>query len=149
VASFPDQVEAFFTEFFALNPLSATAAGMHAHDGAWPDLSEAGRIARLAFAARWAGAFEAFRAADLDRDQAVDRALLLLVLDEMRFEDEELRQLAWDPLEWVYVMGAGIFPLVAREFAPLAERLASIAGRLEGLPGLVEDARQSPARARR
>jgi len=143
VASFPDQVEAFFTEFFALNPLSATAAGMHAHDGAWPDLSEAGRIARLAFAARWAGAFEAFRAADLDRDQAVDRALLLLVLDEMRFEDEELRQLAWDPLEWVYVMGAGIFPLVAREFAPLAERLASIAGRLEGLPGLVEDARQS------
>ena len=143
MAPFSDQVEAFFAEFFALNPLSATAAGMHDHDAAWPDLSEAGRLARLAFAARWAAVFEAVPAADLDRDQAVDRSLLLLVLDEMRFEDEELRQLAWDPLEWVYVMGAGIFPLVAREFAPLAERLVSIAGRLEGLPGLVEDARQS------
>ena len=61
----------------------------------------------------------------------------------MRFEDEELRQLAWDPLEWVYVMGAGIFPLLSREFAPLADRLASIAGRLEGLPAVVEAARAS------
>jgi uncharacterized protein (DUF885 family) len=143
VASFSDQVEAFFTEFFALNPLAATAAGMHDHDGSWPDLGDAGRVARLAFAARWAAVFEAFPGVDLDRDQAVDRSLLLLVLDELRFEDEQLRQLAWDPLEWVYVMGAGIFPLVAREFAPLAERLASIAGRLEGLPALVDDARES------
>ncbi len=143
MASFADQTGTFFSEFFALNPLAATAAGMHDHDAQWPDLTEAGRLARLAFAERWTTAFGAIPAAELDRDAAVDRRLLLLVLDEMRFEDLELQQLAWDPLEWVYVMGAGIFPLVAREFAPLAERLASIAGRLEGLPGLVEAARAS------
>jgi uncharacterized protein (DUF885 family) len=143
VASFADQVAAFFTEFFALNPLAATAAGMHDHDGSWPDLGEAGRLHRLEFAARWTKVFADLPPATLDRDEAVDRELLLLVLDEMHFEDAELRQLAWDPLEWVYVMGAGIFPLVAREFAPLAERLASIAARLEGLPALVDAARAS------
>jgi uncharacterized protein (DUF885 family) len=143
VASFADQTSTFFTEFFTLNPLSATAAGMHDHDAEWPDLTETGRLARLAFARRWADVFEAIPAAELSRDEAVDRRLLGLVLDEMRFEDDELRQLAWDPLEWVYLMGAGIFPLVAREFAPLAERLVSIAGRLEGLPALVDAARAS------
>jgi len=143
VSSFSARVDAFFVEFFRLNPLAATAAGMHRHDHEWPDLTEAGRVARLAFAERWAGDLGAIPAGELDRDEAVDRSLLLLVLDEMRFEDTELRQLAWDPLEWVYLLGGGIFPLIAREFAPLAERLASIAGRLEGLPALVDAARAS------
>jgi uncharacterized protein (DUF885 family) len=143
VSSFSDNIDTFFAEFFALNPLSATAAGLHDHDAEWPDLTEAGRMDRLAFAKRWSAVFEAIPEADLDRDAAVDRTLLGLVLDEMRFEDEELRQLAWDPLEWVYLMGAGIFPLLSREFAPLAERLASIAGRLEGLPAVVDAARAS------
>ena len=143
MASFSGQVDTFFDEFFGLNPLAATAAGMHAHDHQWPDLSEAGRRTRLAFAERWTVVFEAIPGGELDRDEAVDRALLLLVLDEMRFEDDELRQLAWDPLEWVYILGGGIFPLIAREFGPLAERLASIAGRLEGMPALVDAARTS------
>ncbi len=141
--AFPELTNAFLAEFFALNPLAATAAGMHDHDHEWPDLSAAGRQSRLAFAARWSGTFEAIPAADLDRDDAVDRRLLLEVLDEMRFEDEELQPLAWDALEWVYILGGGIFPLIAREFAPLADRLASVAGRLEGLPALVEAARAS------
>jgi uncharacterized protein (DUF885 family) len=143
VSSFSDNIDTFFAELFALNPLSATAAGMHGHDAEWPDLTEAGRVERLAFAKRWSAVFEAIPAADLDRDAAVDRVLLGHVLDEMRFEDDELRQLAWDPLEWVYLMGAGIFPLLSREFAPLAERLTSIAGRLEGLPAVADAARAS------
>jgi uncharacterized protein (DUF885 family) len=143
VSSFSNRIDTFLAEFFRLNPLAATAAGMHEHDHQWPDLTEAGRVVRLAFAERWAGVFGAIQAGELDRDEAVDRALLLLVLDEMRFDDEELCQLAWDPLEWVYLLGAGIFPLIAREFAPLAQRLVSIAGRLEGLPAVVDAARAS------
>jgi uncharacterized protein (DUF885 family) len=143
MSSFSGQIDTFFAEFFGLNPLAATAAGMHGHDHEWPDLTEAGRIARLAFAERWAGALALIPAGELDRDETVDRTLLLLVLEEMRFEDTEVRQLAWDPLEWVYVLGSGIFPLLAREFAPLGQRLASIAGRLEGLPAVVEAARTS------
>src|SRR5262249_27236696 len=50
---------------------------------------------------------------------------------------------AWSPLEWVYMLGNGLFTLVAREFAPLASRLASVAGRVEGIPAVLEAARAS------
>jgi uncharacterized protein (DUF885 family) len=43
----------------------------------------------------------------------------------------------------VYLMGGGLFPLLAREFAPLADRLTSVAGRLEGMPSVVDAARAS------
>jgi uncharacterized protein (DUF885 family) len=143
VSTFAAHVDAFFDEFFRLDPLSATAAGMHRHDDRWPDLSEAGRLESLASARRWSALFGSIPAADLERDEEVDRRLLLMVLDEIEFAETELLQLAWDPLEWVYIMGGGFFPLIAREFAPLADRLASVVGRLEGLPGLVEAARQA------
>ncbi len=140
MSSFPDLTAAFFEEFFRLDPISATAAGMHAHDGRWPDLSEAGRAEQLAAARRWTATLEAIPEAELERDEAIDRRLLLMVLDEIEFGETELRQLAWDPLEWVYLLGSGIFPLIAREFAPLADRLVALAGRLEGVAAVVEAA---------
>ncbi len=42
---------------------------------------------------------------------------------------------------WIYLVGSGLHPLLAREFAPLAQRLASVTGRLEGIPTVVADAR--------
>jgi uncharacterized protein (DUF885 family) len=139
--AFARRIDAFLAEFFQLNPIHATAAGMHAYDAEWPDLTEAGRSERLAFAQRWQAELAGYVDDDLSRDERVDRDLLLAELDGIRFAETELRQEAWDPLEWVYVLGGGIFPLIAREFAPLADRLASAAGRLEGIRGVVEAAR--------
>ncbi|MFL5768588.1 MAG: DUF885 domain-containing protein [Chloroflexota bacterium] len=133
--------DAFLDEYFDLHPLSATAAGMHAHDAKWPDVSESGRQRRLAFYERWLNEFEALPDDDLDADERLDRDLLVGELAAYRFAEEELREDTWSPLEWVYLLGDGIFPLVAREFAPLAERLASVAGRLEGLPDVLDGAR--------
>jgi uncharacterized protein (DUF885 family) len=139
---FGTAIDGFLAEFFRLHPVHATAAGMHEHDAGWPDLGAAGRQARLAFVDRWEAELRAFPDADLTVDQRVDRDLLLMELDGIRFAETELRQEAWDPLEWVYILGGGIFPLLAREFAPLADRLASVAGRLEGIPAVVEAARE-------
>ena len=58
----------------------------------------------------------------------------------MRFADVDLREEAWSPLDWVYLLGGGLFGLVSREFAPLAERLASVAGRLDGIEAVVDAA---------
>ena len=55
-------------------------------------------------------------------------------LEACRFYETTLRDETWDPLTWVYLLGGGIFPLLARDFAPLADRLTSVAGRLEGVP---------------
>ncbi len=141
MTDFHGRVDAFLAEFFRLHPTFATAIGEHAYDDRWPDLSEAGRAVRLAFGERWRAEFEAMT--ELSIDDAIDRDLLLGELDAARFADTELREDAWDPLDWVYVIGDGLFTLNAREFAPLADRLASTAGRLEGLSAVLDAARES------
>ncbi|HKG57967.1 MAG TPA: DUF885 domain-containing protein [Candidatus Limnocylindrales bacterium] len=143
MSAFTDRVDAFLAEFFRLNPLHATAAGLHDHDGRWPDLTRKGREERLAFVDRWATELGALDAASLSSDERIDRDLLRLELDAQRFGDTELREEAWNPLEWVYILGGGIFPLLAREFAPLPVRLTSIAERLEGVPALLAAAREN------
>jgi len=50
---------------------------------------------------------------------------------------------AWNPLDWIYLLGGGLFSLLAREFAPLDVRLTSFAGRLERLPDVTDAARRA------
>ncbi|HET7027864.1 MAG TPA: DUF885 domain-containing protein [Candidatus Limnocylindrales bacterium] len=137
MSQFGKRVEAFLDEFFRLDPLRATEAGNHAHDAAWPDLSEAGREERLAFYRRWHDELDGLDVNALTPDEAVDRDLLLMELDAGAFAETDLRDEAWDALSWVYLLGGGLFPLLAREFAPLGQRLTSVAGRLEGIPAVV------------
>ena len=86
--------------------------------------------------------------ADLAADEAIDRDLLVGELEAARFAETELREDTWNPLDWVYLVGDGLFTLNAREFAPLADRLASTAGRLEGLPGGARGGRGDAGRFR-
>jgi uncharacterized protein (DUF885 family) len=141
MSDFSSRLDAFLTEFFRLNPTFATAIGNHTYDDRWPDLTEAGRAERAAFTDRWLAEFEGMT--DLSPDEVIDRDLLVGELEAARFADTELREDAWNPLDWVYLIGDGLFTLSAREFAPLADRLASTAGRLERLPAVFDAARET------
>lgn len=143
MSEFAARLDAFLAEYFALHPLRATTAGMHEHDAQWADLSASGRAERLAFYDRWAGELEAFDDASLSVDERVDRDLILGELDAHRFGETDLREERWSPLAWVYLLGEGIFLLIARDFAPLAQRLSSVAGRLEGMPAVLSAARDA------
>jgi uncharacterized protein (DUF885 family) len=138
MSDFAARVDAFLAELFRLNPTFATAMGEHAHDARWPDLSAAGRAEQLAFIDRWLAELGAMDA--LDHDDAIDRDLLVGELEAARFNETMLQEDAWNPLEWVYLIGNGLFAITAREFAPLADRLASVAGRLEGIPTVLASA---------
>ena len=135
------RVDAFLDEFFHLYPVSATAIGMHAVDGEWPDLTEAGRAARIVFADRWELELRGLADGDLTPDERIDRDLLRSEVAALRFDETELREDAWDALGYVYLLGGGIFPLLARDFAPLATRLGSVASRLEGVRAVLVGAR--------
>jgi uncharacterized protein (DUF885 family) len=145
VSAFSERLDAFFDEFFRLHPTEATHAGVHTWDDRWPDVSEAGRQARLEFLDRWEAELGAFHEASLTDDERVDRSVLLLEIEARRFAETELREEHWDPLSWVYLLGDGLFTLLAREFAPLEQRLAASAGRQEGIPAVVEAAREALA----
>ena len=150
MSAFASVIEEFLAAHFALNPLHATAAGVHDHDGRWPDMTEAGRSERLAFAVAWSAQLGGLAVDGLTRDEVIDRDILLLQLDAARFSETELIEDTWSPLEWVYLLGGGLFPLIARAFAPLPVRLRSASGRLEGIPAVLAAARAAldPARAR-
>jgi uncharacterized protein (DUF885 family) len=142
VTAFSDRVAEYFGEYFRLDPVSASAIGDHRFDATWPDMTEAGRAERLAFLDRWEKTFEGFDPRGLHRDDAADRNVLLTEIASARFREKELREECWDPLSWVYLLGGGLFPLLAREFAPLAARLTDVAGRLEAMPNLLHAARE-------
>jgi uncharacterized protein (DUF885 family) len=143
VTAFAARLDAFLAEYFALYPLHATAAGVHEHDDRWPDLTDAGRAERLAFFERWTTELASFDDAGLSADERVDRDLIQSEIEAHRFGEVQLREERWSALDWVYLLGDGIFPLIAREFAPLATRLGSVAGRLEGLPAVLDAAREA------
>ncbi len=141
MSDFQRRLDDFLADTFSRNPTFATSIGEHAHDDRWPDMSAAARAEQLAATDRWLAEFRGLT--DLTGDEAIDRDLLIGELEAARFAETELREEAWNPLEWVYLIGGGLFSLNAREFAPLADRLASTAGRLEGLPALLAAARET------
>jgi uncharacterized protein (DUF885 family) len=59
----------------------------------------------------------------------------------MRFDEQTLDEASWNPLSYVYLLGAGLFSLIARDFAPREERLRSMAARLRALPAALDQAR--------
>ena len=137
--SFAEAQDAFFVDFFRLYPVHATDAGNHEHDDRWPDLSDAGTAERLAWLASARAGLES--AGGLSREEEIDRRVLLATIGELRFDEEELDELAWSPIVYTYLLGSGLFSLVSREFAPLAQRLVSAAGRMEGIPAALDAAR--------
>ena len=70
MSAFDDLVATFLEELFALQPDVATAVGDHRHDDRWPDMSEAGHAARVAFIDRWEGTLAGLDAALDDRRRA-------------------------------------------------------------------------------
>jgi len=127
-------------DLFDAMPTWATQVGFHAHDDKWPDMTEAGRQAHLALIARHRAALGALDAGALSEDERIDRGLVLEALEAIEFEETELREPAWDALTVVRIAGAGLFSLLARDFAPWKHRGAAFVGRLTGLPAFLADA---------
>ena len=137
--SFAEAQDAFFADFFRHYPTNATDAGNHEHDDRWPDLTDAGSAERVAWLSEIRDRLYGLDA--LSRDEQIDRRVLLGVIDELRFDEEELDEPSWSPIFYSYLFGGGLFALLSREFAPLEQRLASAAGRMEGIPAALDAAR--------
>jgi uncharacterized protein (DUF885 family) len=121
------------------HPQLATELGDHRHDARLPDFSEAAsadeRRALDGFAARLA----AIDTGALSAEHQVDARMMANSVALRMFELDELRERTWNPL--AANPGRAIYALLQRDFAPLPERLASLAGRLGEVPALLATAR--------
>jgi uncharacterized protein (DUF885 family) len=131
-----------------LSPISATGIGDHRFDNRIDDVSARGRAAQLAFAQNTLRALQTIDATALSRANQVDAALLRNALEAQVWQSQTLQNWAWNPLYYQSLAGGALYSLMAREFAPLPQRLRSATMRMEQLPGLLAQARRElqPAR---
>jgi uncharacterized protein (DUF885 family) len=138
----------YVNEFGLYSPVSATQLGDHRFDAELDDLSVAGRARTLAWTRGVLGELQAIDHARLSRANQVDAAMLENQLRYAVWSEEKLRDWSWDPLVYTQLAGQAVYGLLARDFAPLPQRLAAVAARLEKLPALFEQMRTNIVPAR-
>ena len=125
-----------------LSPVSATQAGDHRFDARIDDVSAAGRAAAKRFAQNTLRSLEGVEAANLSRANQVDAALLANELRSQIWSDEIGQGWAWNPLFYHNKVGDALYPLMARDFAPVATRLEAATARMNALPAVFAEGRR-------
>ena len=147
-AKFADLSQRALAGWFQLSPVTATQIGEHKYDSEVDDLSAAGRQKGLEFGRKILAELDALDVAGLSRENQVDAAILRNQLQYDLWGSETLQSWAWDPQVYSGLAGGAIYNLMAREFAPLPDRLRSATARMEKIPMLLAQARENldPAR---
>ncbi|MBH1818440.1 DUF885 domain-containing protein [Stenotrophomonas sp. STK16_22] len=147
-AAFADLSKRALDTWMQLSPVSATQIGDHRYDSEIDDLSAAGQQKTLAAYKALLGELDKIEVAKLGRENQVDAAILRNQLQSEIWNAEVLQSGKWDPQLYNGIAGSAIYGLMAREFAPLPERLKSATARMEKLPAIFAQARENldPAR---
>ncbi len=133
--AFETLAKAYIETVLQMNPESATLLGDHRYDDKLTDRSAAAIAAQVAVNKEYLGKLAEIDVTKLSDVNAVDYDIMKINLESGVFQAEELREHEWNPL--YYNMGGAIYSLVAREFAPIDKRLASVQARVEGIPAVL------------
>lgn len=136
-------LDRFFDHYHRGQPVNATFIGEHRWDGAWPDYSEAGiDDARVRIAALLAES----PSLSLEALSVDERHDLRLAQGALRIQEWELTGRHFhrgNPSLYTGEAVFGLLSLFLTEYAPLADRVAALADRLETLPRLLDQAKQN------
>ncbi len=147
-AAFADLSKRALDTWMQLSPVSATQIGDHRYDSEIDDLSAAGQQKTLAAYKGLLAELDKVDVSKLGRENQVDAAILRNQLQSEIWNAEVLQSSKWDPQLYNGLAGSALYGLMAREFAPLPERLKSATARMEKLPQIFAQARENldPAR---
>ena len=147
-AAFADLSKRALDGWLQLSPVGATQIGEHKYDAEIDDLSAAGRQKNVDFGKKILAELDALDVSTLSRENQVDAAILRNQLQYDLWSAETMQAWAWDPQVYGGVAGSAIYGLMAREFAPLPQRIGSAVSRMEKIPALLAQARENldPAR---
>jgi uncharacterized protein (DUF885 family) len=135
-SEFSRLVDAYFDAKYAFEPSNGSSVGFHAHDRALEDISRPRVEARLAEVRAFAARLDAFPAANLTPDEAIDRAFLASQARAEAFDMGTLETWRHNPMIYARLPGESIDGLMKRAFAPAPERLRSVVARLRAVPTL-------------
>jgi len=146
--AFETLADEFVTGLPALSPVVATLVGDHSADDRLDEVDADARQETLELLYEYRDALAKLDRDQLSRANQVDAELLAHEIASNIWQIETLEEWAWNPLHYVSLSGSAIYGLMARDFAPVEQRLANAAARLEQLPRFFEQTRGSiePAR---
>jgi uncharacterized protein (DUF885 family) len=132
----------FLDEYLKRDPSGATQIGDHRHDAMWPDVSVQGDASTRTWIEATRAELARLPREGLSEQNQIDAATLDDQLRGRLFELDELKQRDSDPTVYTGLIGEGLDPLVTRSFGTKETRMASLKGRLAGIPALVAAATQ-------
>ena len=137
---FYDLVEAHLRDLIRQNPLLGTYLGIHTEDRRLGDATREALLDELDGERRHLAAIEALDDAGLSPEVRFERDLEVHNTRRTIFDTAEIR--TWERRSTALdLIGDGLFLLFAQDYAPLPERLDSIASRLEAVPRFLTESR--------
>lgn len=138
-AAFVDLAERYIEALLEMNPEYATSLGDHRYDHRLDDYSAEGVARSLELDKRFLVELQTIDPADLSEANAVDYEILDNRIRYGIWAAEELREWEWNPMR--YNVGNAVYSLLARDFAPLEERLRNLNERLKAIPAAIAAAK--------
>ncbi|HEY0760143.1 MAG TPA: DUF885 domain-containing protein [Acidisarcina sp.] len=144
-ANFLDTAERFELTQLAFNPVEATQAGYHAHDGKSLDtLLDDGSAETIRAEHQL---FEegqrcfASSAGKLGPEDAADMALLRDSIESSLFQLDRLQSYKFQPQGYVEMIGSGLFYPLTETRGDREQRLADVLSRMERIPQVLDEAK--------
>jgi len=138
---FEQVVHDFYERYLATHPEEATQLGDHRFDRRSGDQSAAGIAADRKLYRKTLDVLQAIPSSGLPPDDAVDRRILENDLRARLYDIEVLKTHTWSVTD--YAPTQGLYVLLARDYAPMKQRLAAANLRLQALPKVLAAARQN------
>jgi uncharacterized protein (DUF885 family) len=129
----------YIEQLLRQNPELATGLGDHRFDGKLNDYSMKGVEESRALTLAYLDSLKAVRKDGLSPVNRIDYDILLDNLQYGLFQIDTLKDYEWNPLS--YNFGGSVYALLARDFAPLKERLLSLRERMKSIPAVLAAAK--------
>lgn len=129
----------YIEKLLEMKPEWATGLGDHRYDGKLSDYSMAGVDADRKFNRLYLDSLAKIDIVQLSPTNKIDYKIMKTNLESWLFSIDTLKEYEWNPLN--YNVGGAVYGLLAREFAPVKDRLISVKERLKGIPKVLADAK--------
>src|SRR5437870_1881943 len=139
---FHELVDAYFDDYFRINPSQATTVGFHQYDHQLEDFSLAAhqrnRLKLLAYLKE----FQVINPRTLSPNDRDDREIMIASIQSSLLEEDRVQMWRNNPDAYSGSLTGSIFTLIKRNFAPTEDRLRSVIEREKQIPRALSQARE-------
>jgi uncharacterized protein (DUF885 family) len=127
----------YFAELWKLDPVRATRTGVHDYDDKLDDYSESGFLERIALARRTRAELQSIDPGSFGAEGSYDAQILAARVDDSLVKLQTRETWRHDPSLYTTLAANGIYSLLARDYAPLPQRLRSAIARERAIPAML------------